>query len=128
LSEGVDLLVVVIMGLGQGRGFGFGRGRGRGRGRGKGAFSGYSCVKFAFFAFNVVFWVRCISNVSVVHCRVFVIKLETVKQVEVQLFNFAFWKLTTSLAGTSCTIWHHKCAWEISLLLLLLLLLLILYL
>jgi len=45
------------MGLGRGRGFGFGRGRGRGGGEGK----GYSCVKFAFFAFNVIFWVSLIQ-------------------------------------------------------------------
>lgn len=31
-------------------------GSGRGQGRGKGAFSGYSCVKYMFFAFNVIFW------------------------------------------------------------------------
>jgi predicted lysophospholipase L1 biosynthesis ABC-type transport system permease subunit len=45
------------MGLGQGRGYGFGRGYGYGIGRGKGAFSSYACVKFIFFAFNVIFWV-----------------------------------------------------------------------
>jgi len=45
------------MGLGRGRGFGLGRGIGTG----KGAFSGYTCVKFAFFAFNVIFWVSWIG-------------------------------------------------------------------
>jgi len=50
------------MGLGDGFGLGLGRGRGlgygRGFGKGKGGFSGYSCVKFVFFGFNVFFWVR----------------------------------------------------------------------
>jgi len=41
------------MGFGQGWGFGYGRGFGQGGG----AFSGYSCVKFIFFGFNVIFWV-----------------------------------------------------------------------
>jgi len=48
------------MGFGRGRGFGLGRGYGigigRGHGLGKGTFSSYSCVKFVFFAFNVIFW------------------------------------------------------------------------
>lgn len=35
---------------------GLGLGRGRGRGRGKGGFSGFSCIKFFFFGFNVIFW------------------------------------------------------------------------
>lgn len=47
-------------GFGQGFGQGFGRGRGYGYGRGIGAgrgeFSGFSCVKFIFFGFNVIFW------------------------------------------------------------------------
>ena len=45
------------MGYGRASGGAAGRGVGRGRGRGKGAFSGYTCVKFLFFAFNVIFWV-----------------------------------------------------------------------
>jgi len=45
------------MGVGRGRGFGFGHGGGQGYGAGKGALSGFSCVKFAFFTFNVIFWV-----------------------------------------------------------------------
>ena len=49
------------MGYGKGRGFGFGcgigLGSGHGQGLGKGTFSSYSCVKFVFFAFNVIFWV-----------------------------------------------------------------------
>ena len=44
-------------GYGLGVGRGYGRGRGLGYGRGSGRFSGYTCVKFFFFAFNVVFWV-----------------------------------------------------------------------
>ncbi|ELU09793.1 hypothetical protein CAPTEDRAFT_169938 [Capitella teleta] len=35
---------------------GYGQGKGRGRGRGSGAFSGYTCIKFLFFAFNALFW------------------------------------------------------------------------
>jgi hypothetical protein len=50
------------MGFGKGFGFGYGRGRGygygRGVGNGRGEFSGYSCVKFIFFGFNVLFWVN----------------------------------------------------------------------
>jgi len=52
------------MGLGRGRGFGYGRGRGIGSGRGKGAFSGYTCVKFTFFIFNVVFWVSRLRGIT----------------------------------------------------------------
>jgi len=44
-------------GFGQGLGRGWGYGYGRGFGEGGGAFSGYSCVKFVFFGFNVIFWV-----------------------------------------------------------------------
>ena len=45
------------MGYGRGRGYGYGRGFGEGYGQGSGRFSGYNCVKFVFFAFNVLFWV-----------------------------------------------------------------------
>ena len=45
------------MGFGRGLGLGWGYGYGRGLGQGSGAFSGYSCVKFVFFGFNVIFWV-----------------------------------------------------------------------
>ena len=44
-------------GFGRGRGYGYGRGIGEGKGEGKGGISGFSCVKFVFFAFNVLFWV-----------------------------------------------------------------------
>jgi len=44
-------------GFGRGLGRGWGYGYGRGFGDGSGAFSGYSCVKFVFFGFNVIFWV-----------------------------------------------------------------------
>lgn len=48
------------MGFGSGFGRGFGRGHGYGYGRGfgggRGGFSGFSCVKFIFFGFNVIFW------------------------------------------------------------------------
>ena len=44
------------MGYGRGYGRGFGHGYGRGRGGAK-AISGYTCLKFVFFAFNVLFWV-----------------------------------------------------------------------
>ena len=40
---------------GIGRGYGYGAGRAIGQGSGR--FSGFSCVKFSFFIFNVVFWV-----------------------------------------------------------------------
>jgi len=43
-------------GSGSGSGRGHGYGYGRGFGQGKGGFSGYSCVKFVFFGFNVFFW------------------------------------------------------------------------
>ena len=45
--------------MGFGRGFGFGRGYGYGRGigAGRGGVSGFSCIKFFFFGFNVLFWV-----------------------------------------------------------------------
>jgi tetraspanin-4 len=43
-------------GFGRGRGYGYGRGIGEGKGEGKGGISGFSCVKFVFFAFNVLFW------------------------------------------------------------------------
>ncbi len=58
-------------GLGRGYGKGYGRGYGRGRGYGSGGFSGYTCVKFVFFIFNVLFWVSsqtiqfCVYNVKV---------------------------------------------------------------
>lgn len=48
------------MGIGKGIGYGYGSGKGYGYGRGigsgRGEFSGYSCVKFVFFGFNVIFW------------------------------------------------------------------------
>ena len=54
------------MGRGAGIGFGRGRGRGYGYGRGIGAgrgdFSGYCCVKFIFFGFNVIFWVSIVTR------------------------------------------------------------------
>ena len=46
------------MGFGKGFGFGRGYGYGRGFGAGRGAgVSGFSCIKFLFFGFNVLFWV-----------------------------------------------------------------------
>lgn len=54
------------MGFGQGFGQGYGRGHGYGYGRGIGAgrgeFSGFSCIKFIFFGFNVIFWVSFIES------------------------------------------------------------------
>ena len=52
-------------GFGRGRGCGWGYGYGRGFGQGSGAFSGYSCVKFIFFGFNVIFWVSHLRIISV---------------------------------------------------------------
>ena len=50
-----------------GYGHGYGHGRGRGRGYGKGMFSGYTCVKFVFFAFNALFWVSYFCGEIVVY-------------------------------------------------------------
>lgn len=44
------------MGFGSGFGMGRGYGYGRGFGGGRGGVSGFSCIKFLFFGFNVLFW------------------------------------------------------------------------
>jgi len=58
-------------GFGRGLGRGWGYGYGRGFGLGSGAFSGYSCVKFVFFGFNVIFWVSCnVRVICLLHVRI----------------------------------------------------------
>lgn len=59
------------MGFGSGFGMGRGYGYGRGFGGGRGGVSGFSCIKFLFFGFNVLFWVRIFIDMKIKSQNVF---------------------------------------------------------